>query len=61
MKGADGNQPWQEEFSAEISGLAAPEPVQHQLAAEGELKYWVKFDAPQYDSDGDGPYRQAQI
>ena len=23
--------------------------------------YWVEFDEPQFDSEGDGPYHQAQI
>ena len=23
--------------------------------------YWIKFDIPQMDSDGDGPYHQAEI
>lgn len=25
------------------------------------LLHWVEFDEPQYDSDGDGPYAEAQI
>lgn len=53
--------PWQQEFSATIDGLGAPEPVRHPMADVGELNYWVRFDAPQYDSSGDGPYRKAQI
>ncbi len=23
--------------------------------------YWVKFDEPQLDADGDGPYHEAEI
>lgn len=23
--------------------------------------YWVKFDKPQYDSDGDGPYYEGEV
>ncbi|TCO61979.1 ferrous iron transport protein A [Actinocrispum wychmicini] len=53
--------PWQQEFSATIDTLGAPEPVDHPQANSGELKCWVQFDAPQYDSSGDGPYRMAQI
>jgi hypothetical protein len=53
--------PWQQEFSATIDDLGAPEPVEHAQAADGELKYWVRFDSPQYESSGDGPYRMAQI
>lgn len=25
------------------------------------LFYWVKFDEPQIDADGDGPYQEAEI
>jgi hypothetical protein len=53
--------PWQQEFSATIDTIGAPEPVEHPQAGDGELKYWVRFDAPQYDSSGGGPYRKAQI
>ena len=53
--------PWQVEFQGEIDDLEAPEPVRHAMAQDGEMAYWVNFDEPQYDSDGDGPYRKAQI
>ncbi|GAA4197092.1 hypothetical protein GCM10022252_45550 [Streptosporangium oxazolinicum] len=53
--------PWQSEFLGTIDAMGAPEPVQHPHASPGELTYWVTFDAPQYDSDGCGPYRKAQI
>jgi hypothetical protein len=26
-----------------------------------EKNYWVVFDQPQYDEDGDGPYREAEF
>ncbi|WP_267801578.1 ferrous iron transport protein A [Streptomyces sp. H27-H5] len=51
--------PWQVEFEGEIDGLGSP--VDHAMARTGEMEYWVKFDEPQYDSDGDGPYRKALI
>jgi hypothetical protein len=41
--------------------MGVPELVRHPGAREGELAYWVVFDDPQYDSDGDGPYRKALI
>ena len=41
--------------------VGAPEPVRHADALPGELMYWVKFDEPQLDAAGDGPYRKAQI
>lgn len=53
--------PWQNEFAGTIDVMGPPEPVQNPPALPGELKYWVTFDAPQYDSAGDGPYRKAQI
>ncbi|MDX3696360.1 hypothetical protein PV726_39870 [Streptomyces europaeiscabiei] len=37
------------------------EPNEDAQALCGELLYWVTFDMPQYDSDGDGPYRRAQV
>jgi hypothetical protein len=53
--------PWRQEFSGTIDAMAAPEPVRHALAREGEFMYWVRFDESQYDSSGDGPYYKAQI
>ncbi|MFJ8443534.1 ferrous iron transport protein A [Kitasatospora griseola] len=53
--------PWQVEFRGAVDDLGAPEPVDHPRAGEGESAYWVRFDAPQYDADGAGPYRKALI
>jgi hypothetical protein len=53
--------PWQFEFFGTIDAMGAPEPNQASTALSDELLYWVTFDAPQYDSDGEGPYRKAQI
>ncbi|MCP2337372.1 hypothetical protein [Actinomadura rupiterrae] len=53
--------PWLAEFPATIDWFLPPEPVQHDQARPGELKYWVTFDRPQYQADGSGPYRKAQI
>ena len=53
--------PWQQVFTGTVSGMGAPEPVIHDHARPGELAYWVDFDEPQLDSDGDGPYRTALI
>ncbi|GAA3124143.1 hypothetical protein GCM10020254_84210 [Streptomyces goshikiensis] len=58
---APGQAPWSQEFQGEIDGLEAPELLAHPMAEEGELVYWVAFDEPQYDSDGAGPYRKAQV
>ena len=53
--------PWRDEFEGTIDSMGAPEPVRHHGAFEGELAYWVEFDEPQVDSNGDGPYRKALI
>jgi hypothetical protein len=41
--------------------MAAPGPPESEVARPHELAYWVDFDEPQRDADGDGPYRKAQI
>jgi hypothetical protein len=58
---AEWDGPWASEFLGVIDMVGAPEPVQHPLGRAGELKYWVRFDQPQLDSAGAGPYRGAQI
>jgi hypothetical protein len=61
VKDVDWDGPWMREFDGVIDALGAPEPVRHPLAGPDELAYWVRFDEPQLDSAGDGPYRKAQI
>lgn len=58
-RGWDG--PWQVVFPGTIDAMGAPVPNEHAQALSGELLYWVIFDAPQYDSNGDGPYCKAQV
>ena len=53
--------PWAQVFVGTINDMAAPEPVKSLKARPYELSYWVTFDEPQRDADGDGPYRKAQI
>jgi hypothetical protein len=53
--------PWQQVFAGTISGMAAPETPMGAGVRPGELAYWVEFDKPQRDADGDGPYRKAHI
>jgi hypothetical protein len=53
--------PWRQEFLGTVDGLAAPQPVSHAQARTGEFEYWVRFDEPQFDCAGDGPYRKALI
>ncbi|MFE1869290.1 ferrous iron transport protein A [Streptomyces sp. NPDC059496] len=57
----DGDGPWRNEFPGTIDDMGAPELVENVHARPGEMAYWVAFDAPQYDGDGGGPYRKAQI
>jgi hypothetical protein len=53
--------PWQREFYGAISAMGAPEPIDHPMAHPQELAYWVTFEEPQFDCDGDGPYRKAEV
>lgn len=54
--------PWQREFEGTIDEFWDAEPVlPSPFALRDELLYWVDFDEPQYDCDGCGPYRKAQI
>jgi hypothetical protein len=53
--------PWQGEFLGVINAMGVPELIRHPHAHAGEWTYWVTFDEPQLDADGDGPYRKAQI
>lgn len=53
--------PWRQEFGATIDAMGAPEPISHPRAHAGELAYWVRFDEPQLDAGGMGPYRKALI
>jgi len=40
----------------------ASELTRQEKSAIGEATvYWVWFDEPQFDADGDGPYRGGQI
>jgi hypothetical protein len=61
VKAIDWDGPWRREFLGVVDDLAAPEPVRHDQARPGELMYWVRFDQPEFDHAGDGPYRKAQI
>ncbi|MFD8611714.1 ferrous iron transport protein A [Streptomyces sp. NPDC059631] len=61
VRDPDWGGPWQVEFPGTIDAMGAPVPNEHAQALSGELLYWVAFDAPQCDSNGDGPYRKAQV
>jgi hypothetical protein len=53
--------PWRREFLGVVDNLGAPELVRHDQARPGELMYWIRFDEPEFDYAGVGPYRKAQI
>lgn len=54
--------PWRTEFFGTVDySPEPPAPVTLSSARPGELVYWVRFDESQYDADGDGPYRKAQV
>lgn len=53
--------PWARVFLATVSAMGAPVPAASRLANAGELEYWVEFDEPELDLDGDGPYYKALI
>ncbi|MFE5774066.1 ferrous iron transport protein A [Streptomyces sp. NPDC056485] len=61
LRDVDWDGPWQVEFAGAIDAMGAPEPNEHAQSLSGELRYWVIFDALQYDCHGAGPYRKAQI
>jgi hypothetical protein len=61
VKDATWDGPWKREFLGTVDDTGAPETVIHDRAWPGELKYWVRFDEPELDHAGDGPYRKAQI
>ena len=49
--------PWPDEPTRTVVGT--PELVE---TTRGPMAtYWVSFDQPQYDPDGDGPYDRSQV
>src|SRR5215470_3864190 len=50
---------------AEVTALSGPWPgglTRQEVSALGtNTVYWVWFDEPQFDADGDGPYSGGQI
>ena len=61
IKDPDWDGPWRQEFVGTVDDMEPPWLVEHELAHEGELAYWVTFDEPQHDCSPDGPYRKAQV
>lgn len=53
--------PWLRIFTGTIDRTLFPQLVRNAAARPGEREYSVRFDEPQLDIDGDGPYRKAVI
>lgn len=53
--------PWARVFSGVIDDTAPPVLVANPKGDAGEFSYFVRFNEPQFDRDGDGRYRKAQI
>ncbi len=53
--------PWARQFLGVVDDTGLPEAIVHPKAKAGEFSYFVRFDEPELDRDGDGPYRKAQI
>ncbi|GGS27994.1 ferrous iron transport protein A [Streptomyces griseoviridis] len=61
IKDPEWDGPYQVEFSGTIAATLVPFPVRGGRGHEGELVYEVRFDEPQRDSDGLGPYRGGEV
>lgn len=52
-------------FSEPCSGTVQSSERAHGLtpaaARESKFVYWIEFDRPQLDRDGDGPYSASQV
>lgn len=54
--------PWPAEPTGLIVASPSGEAFDEVATRQGmERTWWVVFDEPQHDTDGDGPYRQSQV
>ena len=61
-KGATGTISEPPDAVVSLSGAWAGGLTRTETSALGEhIVYWVRFDEPQFDADGDGPYRGGQV
>ncbi|WP_438855107.1 hypothetical protein [Agromyces sp. M3QZ16-3] len=61
MKDESWDGPWREVFTGVVDATIAPRHIRNSRARADELEYSVRFDEPQFDAEGDGPYRKAVI
>lgn len=54
--------PWPAEPTGLIMASPFGEPFEEVATRRGlERTWWVEFDEPQHDADGDGPYYKSQV
>lgn len=54
--------PWPSEPTGEIVTFPTGSPFVEVTTRHGPARsWWVVFDEPQFDADGDGPYRKSQV
>jgi hypothetical protein len=54
--------PWPGEPTGQLVSYPDGTPYAEVATRQGvEKSWWVKFDEPQFDADGDGPYQESQV
>ncbi len=53
--------PWPFEPRGVVSGRVSPYFAVVQTLQGPERTYWIAFDEPQQDAEGDGPYDSSQV
>jgi hypothetical protein len=53
--------PWRRVFLGTVDRTIVPRLLTHPAVRSCQREYSVVFDEPQFDADGDGPYRKAVI
>ncbi len=53
--------PFQETFGATVQSSKRVEGLMPAAAKKSKFVYFVTFDSPQFDCDGDGPYSASEV
>ena len=53
--------PWMRNFTGVVDTSIPPTSIENPAAQNGEMNYFIRFDEPQLDAAGSGPYRSAVI